>query len=50
MIDNQLIEKVKRYRYLGVMFNASVSFSDAKEELLISGDQMYPTLHYHMLK
>jgi hypothetical protein len=23
MIDNQLIEKVKQYRYLGVMFNAS---------------------------
>ena len=33
MIDNQLIEKVKQYRYLGVMFNASGSFSDAKEEL-----------------
>jgi hypothetical protein len=31
MIDNQLIEKVKQYRYLGVMFNASGSFSDAKE-------------------
>ena len=33
MIDNQLIEKVKQSRYLGVMFNASGSFSDAKEEL-----------------
>jgi hypothetical protein len=32
MIDNQLIEKVKQYRYLGEMFNASGSFSDAKEE------------------
>ena len=28
MIDNQLIEKVKHYRYLGVMINASGSFSD----------------------
>jgi hypothetical protein len=79
MIDNQLIEKVKHYRYLGVMINASGSFSDAKDELykrgykmsyelflllghyiilknnyllclIISGEQMYPTLHYHMLK
>ena len=35
MIDNQLIEKVKQYRYLGVIVNASGSFSDsdAKEEL-----------------
>jgi hypothetical protein len=33
MIDNQLIEKVKQYRYLGVMFNASGSFSDAKRGL-----------------
>jgi hypothetical protein len=33
IIDNQLIEKVKQYRYLGVIFNASRSFSDAKEEL-----------------
>jgi hypothetical protein len=88
----------RELRYLGVMFNASGSFSDAKEELykrglkalfkmykcfeghkpvkiykisyefflllghyiilknndlpclIISGDQMYPTLHYHMLK
>ena len=37
MIDNQLIEKVKQYRYLGVMFNASGSFSDAKEELYKRG-------------
>jgi hypothetical protein len=29
MIDNQLIEQVKQYRYLGVMINASGSFSDA---------------------
>lgn len=33
MIDNQLIEKVKQYRYLEVMLKASGSFSDAKEEL-----------------
>jgi hypothetical protein len=37
MIDNQLIEKFKQYRYLGVMFNASGSFSDAKEELYKRG-------------
>jgi hypothetical protein len=37
MIDNQLIEKVKQYRYLGVMFDASGSFSDAKEELYKRG-------------
>ena len=37
MIDNQLIEKVKQYRYLGVMLNASGSFSDAKEELYKRG-------------
>ena len=37
MIDNQLIEKVKQYRYLGVMFNAYGSFSDAKEELYKRG-------------
>jgi hypothetical protein len=37
MIDNQLIEKVKQCRYLGVMFNASGSFSDAKEELYERG-------------
>jgi predicted transcriptional regulator len=37
MIDNQLIEKVKQYRYLGEMFNASGSFSDAKEELYKRG-------------
>ena len=37
MIDNQLINKVKQYRYLGVMFNASGSFSDAKEELYKRG-------------
>jgi hypothetical protein len=37
MFDNQLIEKVKQYRYLGVMFNASGSFSDAKEELYKRG-------------
>ena len=37
MIDNQLIEKAKQYRYLGVMFNASGSFSDAKEELYKRG-------------
>jgi hypothetical protein len=42
MIDNQLIEKVKQYRYLGVMFNASGSFSDAKEEL----DKHSPFLQY----
>jgi hypothetical protein len=34
---NQLIEKVKQYRYLGVMFKASGSFSDAKEELYKRG-------------
>ena len=27
MIGNQLIEKVKQYRYLGVMFNASLGAS-----------------------
>jgi hypothetical protein len=32
-----LIEKVKQYRYLGVMFDASGSFSDAKEELYKRG-------------
>jgi hypothetical protein len=32
---NQL--QVKQYRYLGVMFNASGSFSDAKEELYKRG-------------
>jgi hypothetical protein len=37
MIDNQLIGKVKQYRYLGVMFNASESFSDAKVELYKRG-------------
>jgi hypothetical protein len=39
MIDNQLIEKVKQYRYLGVIVNASGSFSDsdAKEELYKRG-------------
>jgi hypothetical protein len=37
MIDNQLIEKVKQYSYLGVMFYASGNFSYAKEELYKRG-------------
>jgi hypothetical protein len=32
-----MIEKVKHYRYLGVMINASGSFSDAKDELYKRG-------------
>jgi hypothetical protein len=49
-----LIEKVKQYRYLGVMFNASGSFSDAKEELYKRGlkalFKMYKCFEGHKMK